>query len=155
MDHIAIQTSDFDLDTEYRALTCDAACSGAVVLFTGLVRDFNQGDNVLELELEHYPGMAEQALRNIILKARQYWSLDKVRVIHRVGKLVVSEQIVMVGVSSAHRTDAFSAAQFIMDFLKTEVPIWKKEATSKGSRWVEFNDKELDAKALWQNKGIF
>lgn len=155
MDHAVIQTTDFDVSAEYNALTRDATCSGAVVLFTGLVRDFNQGEQILELELEHYPGMAEQALQSIILKARQYWSLDRVRVIHRVGKLTLSQQIVLVGVSSAHRADAFSAAQFIMDFLKTEVPIWKKEATGKGSRWVEFNQKELDAKARWQTQGIF
>lgn len=154
MDYLAIQTADFDLTAEYQQMLDGATSSGAVVLFTGLVRDFNQGDQVMELELEHYPGMAEKALQGIIDQARQQWSLDRIRVIHRVGKLAISQQIVMVAVSSAHRSDAFSAAQFIMDFLKTEVPIWKKEATDKGSRWVEFNQKELAAKAHWQAKGI-
>ncbi|CAI3798357.1 molybdenum cofactor biosynthesis protein MoaE [Rheinheimera sp. MM224] len=154
MDYVAIQTADFNLTVEYQHMLDGATSSGAVVLFTGLVRDFNQGDQVMELELEHYPGMAEKALLAIIEKARRHWSLDRIRVIHRVGKLLVSQQIVMVAVSSAHRSDAFSAAVFIMDFLKTEVPIWKKEATDKGGRWVEFNQKELEAKALWQAKGL-
>lgn len=153
MDYVAIQTENFDLTAEYQQMLEGATCSGAVVLFTGLVRDFNQGEQVLELELEHYPGMAEKALLAIIEKARQRWALDRIRVIHRVGKLAIAQQIVLVAVSSAHRSDAFSAAAFIMDFLKTEVPIWKKEATDKGSRWVEFNQKELEAKALWQAKG--
>lgn len=154
MDYVAIQTADFDLTAEYQQMLDGTASCGAVVLFTGLVRDFNQGNQVLELELEHYPGMAEKALLAIIEKARQRWTLERIRVIHRVGKLATSQQIVMVAVSSAHRSDAFSAAQFIMDFLKTEVPIWKKEATDKGSRWVEFNQKELEAKALWQTKAV-
>lgn len=152
MDYIAIQTADFDLSAEYKAMTQGATSSGAVVLFTGLVRDFNQGEQVLELELEHYPGMAERALQTIIAKARQRWSLDRIRVIHRVGKLGLSDQIVLVAVSSAHRSDAFSANQFIMNFLKTEVPIWKKESTLQGSRWVDFNPKELDTLKLWNAK---
>lgn len=152
MDYVVIQSADFDLSAEYQALTQGATGSGAVVLFAGLVRDFNQGEQVFELELEHYPGMAEHAIQGIIAKARQRWALDRVRVIHRVGKLGLSEQIVLVAVSSAHRSDAFAANQFIMDFLKTEVPIWKKEATLQGSRWLEFNHKELDAAARWQAK---
>lgn len=150
MDHISIQTADFDLCAEYGAMTRGAGGSGAIVIFVGLVRDVNQGDEVLELELEYYPGMAERSLQTIIANARQRWSLDRIRVIHRVGNLGLSEQIVLVAVSSAHRSDAFAANQFIMDFLKTEVPIWKKEFTLQGSRWLEFNHKELDASARWQ-----
>ncbi|NTS76204.1 molybdopterin synthase catalytic subunit MoaE [Catenovulum sp. SM1970] len=146
---ISVQTQDFSLAEEYQALTQGNQTDGAVVTFVGLVRDFNQGNQVLGLSLEHYPGMTEKALAKIVQQARAKWDLGRVRLIHRVGDLHLSEQIVFVGVSSKHRKDAFDAAEFIMDYLKNDAPFWKKELTDKGPVWVAFNDKDKAAKAQW------
>ena len=122
---ISVQTQDFSLADEYQLLS-EGTSAGAVVTFVGKVRDFNQGDEVQGLSLEHYPGMTEKALTEIVEQAKQRWSLLQVRVIHRVGDLELGDQIVFVGVSSAHRGDAFDACEFIMDYLKTKAPFWKK-----------------------------
>lgn len=146
---IRVQYEDFDVASEYQKLTSNNNQDGAVVFFTGLVRDFNQGNQVKGLSLEHYPGMTEKALEEIVLQANQKWSLGKTAVIHRVGELELGDQIVFVGVSSKHREDAFAACQFIMDFLKTSAPFWKKERTQTGERWVAAEDKDQQAKKRW------
>jgi molybdopterin synthase catalytic subunit len=152
---ISVQAQDFDMATEYQALRNDNntdhnSSDGAVVTFVGLVRDYNQGNHVSGLTLEHYPGMTEKALEDIVVSAREKWSLGKVRIIHRIGQLNLSEQIVFVGVTSKHREAAFDAAQFIMDFLKNNAPFWKKENTDIGTRWVEAEDKDKIAQKKWQ-----
>lgn len=151
MSHIKImvQAEDFDLKAEHNLLIKDDCTNGAVVTFTGLVRDHNQGSNVSSLTLEHYPGMTEKALNQIAVKAQERWPLGRITIIHRVGELKVTDQIVFVGVSSKHREAAFSAAEFIMDYLKNEAPFWKKELTTKGERWVSFNDKDKAALDKW------
>lgn len=146
-DLISVQTQDFDMAKEYQALLNPS--DGAVVTFVGLVRDFNQGNQVKGLTLEYYPGMTEKALNDIVSQAKQKWPLGHVRVIHRVGELNLSEQIVFVGVSSKHREAAFSAAQFIMDFLKNNAPFWKKENTTTGNRWVQAEVKDVIAQQKW------
>lgn len=151
---ISVQTHDFDMATEYHALMTNTdstinSADGAVVTFVGLVRDYNQGNHVQGLTLEHYPGMTEKALEDIVLNARAKWPLGKVRVIHRVGQLNLSDQIVFVGVTSKHREAAFEAAQFIMDFLKNRAPFWKKENTDLGTRWVEAEVKDEIAQQRW------
>jgi len=113
------------------------------------VRDRNQGQDVHGLTLEHYPGMTEKALMDIVLQAKQRWSLGRVTVIHRIGRLNLADQIVFVGVTSQHREAAFQAAEFIMDYLKNDAPFWKKERTKQGERWVEFNDKDKAAAKRW------
>ncbi|GHE98443.1 molybdopterin synthase catalytic subunit MoaE [Thalassotalea profundi] len=147
---ISVQQQDFNIGDEYHALIQDAYSEGAVVTFVGLVRDINQGNSVKGLTLEHYPGMTEKSLKSIVQQAKQRWPLGKVRVIHRVGKLKLSDQIVFVGVTSRHRESAFLACQFIMDYLKNQAPFWKKESTEKGESWVEFNDKDQKAMQRWQ-----
>ena len=129
-----------------------AACDedGAVVTFTGKVRNRNLGDSVSTLTLEHYPGMTEQALADIVLAARQRWPLRRVTVIHRVGELNAGDPIVLVGVSGAHRGAAFQAAEFIMDYLKTRAPFWKRETTGSGSRWVDARASDHQAAERWQ-----
>ncbi|MBU2883493.1 molybdopterin synthase catalytic subunit MoaE [Psychrosphaera sp. B3R10] len=146
---VLVQNDDFDLGSEYQKLLANDTENGAVVTFTGLVRDYNQGHQVLGLTLEHYPGMTEKALETIALEAKQKWPLGRITIIHRVGSLGLSEQIVFVGVTSKHREAAFSASQFIMDYLKNDAPFWKKEQTTEGERWVEFNDKDKDALSRW------
>ena len=115
----------------------------------GLVRDFSHGDNVHGLTLEHYPGMTEKSLANIVSQAELRWQLGRVRVIHRYGELQVCDQIVFIGVTSKHRKDAFEACQFIMDYLKNDAPFWKKEHTASGTKWVAFNDADKHAKDRW------
>ena len=146
---ISVQTADFDMAQEYQALTTNGESDGAVVTFTGLVRDVNQGSKVTRLTLEHYPGMTEKSLMDIVEQAKQRWPLGKVRLIHRVGELTLADQIVFVGVTSKHREAAFEACQFIMDFLKNKAPFWKKEATEQGEKWVEFNEKDKLAAQRW------
>lgn len=146
---ISVQTQDFDMAEEYQQLITDSASEGAVVTFTGLVRDFNQDKVIHSLFLEHYAGMTEKALLDIVMQAKQRWPLGKVKVIHRVGELKISDQIVFVGVTSMHREAAFEACQFIMDYLKNDAPFWKKEVTNQGERWVEFNDKDKNAQQRW------
>ena len=150
---IRIQTEDFNQQAEYEALRADAPDIGAIVTFTGLVRDFNTvGDNTQEIDtlsLEHYPGMTEKVLSDIIEEAKRRWALSQVRVVHRVGDLHAADQIVFVGVSSAHRGNAFAACEFVMDFLKTQAPFWKKEGGADGSRWVEARESDSSAAAKW------
>ncbi|MDQ1211817.1 molybdopterin synthase catalytic subunit MoaE [Pantoea anthophila] len=129
-----------------------SACDedGAVVTFTGKVRNHNLGDNVAALTLEHYPAMTGKALQEIVDAARERWSLQRVAVIHRVGELFPGDEIVLVGVTSAHRSSAFSAAEFIMDYLKTRAPFWKREATEQGERWVDARDSDHQAAQRWE-----
>ncbi len=134
---IRVQTQDFDAGLEISQLRNARKDTGAVVSFIGQVRDVNEGDAVSQLTLEHYPGMTEKALEAIVSQAKCRWDIFDAVVIHRVGTLQPTDQIVLVAVSSAHRGEAFKACEFIMDYLKTEAPFWKKEVTNTGERWVE------------------
>lgn len=145
---VEIREDDFSLDQEYRRLLGDG--DGACVMFCGLVRDIARYGAGTELSLEHYPGMTEAAIEAIVEQAAARWSVNRVRVIHRVGRLKAGEQIVFVGVCSAHRGDAFAACEFIMDFLKTQAPIWKKETADGTSAWVEQRSSDRDAASRWQ-----
>ncbi len=146
---IKVQTDDFDVAQEYAALREDNTQDGAIVFFAGLVRDMNQGKNVTGLFLEHYPAMTEKALANIVDQACERWPLSRVRVIHRVGQLHISDQIVFVAVSSCHREAAFDACHFIMDFLKNQAPFWKKETTQQGDHWVKALAKDEASLKKW------
>jgi molybdopterin synthase catalytic subunit len=146
---IRVQTEDFDLSTEVAALRSRQPQVGAVVTFIGTVRDMNEGDQVSEMELEHYPGMTERALEDIVAQARSRWPLFDALVIHRVGPLKPLEQIVLVAVSAAHRGEAFAACEFIIDYLKTQAPFWKKEQTPQGARWVDARVTDDQALAKW------
>ncbi|TNI56451.1 molybdenum cofactor biosynthesis protein MoaE [Aeromonas media] len=149
-DRILVQRADFSLGEEYERLAARHD-SGAIVTFVGKVRDFNQGDAVKGLSLEHYPGMTEKALTDIVTEARGRWPLQECTLIHRIGDLLLGDQIVLVAVSSAHRDAAFEACHFIMDFLKTRAPFWKKELTAEGiQRWVEAKASDDDAAARWR-----
>ena len=150
---ISVQTEDFDVSTELAALRADDASIGAVVNFVGLVRDRNDGAQVAAMTLEHYPGMTERALEKIVVEAGERWSLAAARVIHRVGTLHAQDQIVLVATASPHRGDAFEACAFIMDYLKTRAPFWKREDTPTGSRWVEARESDEDAAARWDKPG--
>jgi molybdopterin synthase catalytic subunit len=143
---IRVQTQDFDLSAEVAQLRANDARVGAVVTFIGTVRDMNDGAGVAEMELEHYPGMTEKALEDIVAQARTRWNIYDALVVHRVGPLKPLEQIVLVAVTSAHRGEAFAACEFIMDYLKTQAPFWKKEQTPQGARWVDA--RTIDDKAL-------
>ena len=147
---IQVQTECFDPGQMLNRLHADHLGVGAVVGFVGYVRDFNDGQDVAGMLLEHYPGMTEKALANIIAEAEARWSLLSVDVLHRVGRLEPGEPIVFVGVSSAHRQAAFEACNFIMDYLKTRAPFWKKEDTAEGSRWVDARDSDDQALKRWQ-----
>jgi molybdopterin synthase catalytic subunit len=146
---VRVQTEDFDVAREIALLRAGNARVGAVAAFIGIVRDMNEGDDVHALTLEHYPGMTEKALERIIDQARQRWDLVDALVIHRVGRLEPTDQIVLVIVTSAHRGEAFAACQFVMDYLKTQAPFWKKEATPGGERWVEARASDDDAARRW------
>ncbi|MFV0511836.1 MAG: molybdopterin synthase catalytic subunit MoaE, partial [Shewanella algae] len=126
-DRILVQTADFDVPAEYARIAADNS-DGAVVTFVGKVRDFNDGSAVTDLTLEHYPGMTEAVLGQIATQARERWPLNQLTIIHRVGTMHLGEQIVFIGVSSAHRKAAFAACEFLIDFLKTKAPFWKLEA---------------------------
>jgi molybdopterin synthase catalytic subunit len=147
---VKVQTEDFDAGAEINRLRLSRPDTGAVVSFVGQVRDLNDGAQVNTLTLEHYPGMTETALDNIIATAKQRWKIFDALVIHRVGELKPTDQIVLVAVSGAHRGEAFSACEFIMDFLKTEAPFWKKEQTQNGERWVEAKISDDAARERWQ-----
>ena len=150
-DRILVQRADFSLGEEYERLAARHD-TGAIVTFVGKVRDFNQGDAVKGLALEHYPGMTEKALADIVIQARTRWPLQECTLIHRIGELLLGDQIVLVAVSSAHRDAAFEACHFIMDFLKTRAPFWKKELTAEGvQRWVEAKESDNAAAARWQS----
>lgn len=146
---ISVQASPFDPGFELNAMHQQQLGIGAVVSFVGYVRDFNDGHDVAGLFLEHYPGMTEKALAAIVLEAQGRWPLVGVRVIHRIGELPPGEPIVFVACASAHRQAAFSACEFIMDYLKTRAPFWKKEATPDGPRWVEGRASDQDAAGRW------
>jgi molybdopterin synthase catalytic subunit len=148
---VSVQSEDFSVGDEYDALAQSHA-SGAIVTFVGKVRDMNLGDDVIGLSLEHYPGMTEKALQSICDQAEERWLLNGIRVIHRVGDMDTGDQIVFVGVSSAHRGSAFEACEFVMDYLKTKAPFWKKERTKETTRWVESRDSDALAAARWQKK---
>ena len=134
---ISIQQHDFDLAAELAALRAQSSETGALVSFTGLVRDISDSEKIESIHLEHYPGMCEKALEQIISEAKQRWSLLGVRVIHRIGELKPNEQIVLVATASKHRADAFAACEFIIDYLKTAAPFWKREQTRHGAHWLE------------------
>lgn len=155
---ISVQTEDFSLEQEYQKLRTEAGDVGAIVTFTGIVRELYDGSGdksraakTDRLYLEHYPGMTETSLANIVEAAQKKWPLLAVRVIHRVGELKPQEQIVFVGTASGHRQDAFDAAQFIMDFLKSRAPFWKKQSAGKDSHWVDARVSDAEALARWQD----
>ncbi|SDK88695.1 molybdopterin synthase catalytic subunit [Modicisalibacter muralis] len=147
---IRVQTATFDAGDEQNALIDGRSDIGAVVCFTGLVRDFNERPDVAALTLEHYPGMTEQALESIVDEASSRWSLQGVRLIHRIGRLAPGDPIVLVAVASAHRRAAFEACDFIMDYLKTRAPFWKKEHTAQGHYWVAERDTDKHAAQRWE-----
>lgn len=147
---VRVQAQDFDVGAEINAMRLSNPSIGAVVSFVGQVRDFNDGDGISSMRLEHYPGMTEKSLGSIIERARVKWSIVDVLIVHRVGDLKPLDQIVLVLIASAHRQDAFSACEFVMDYLKTEAPFWKKESTSSGERWVEAKSSDDDARQRWQ-----
>ncbi|WP_407315143.1 molybdopterin synthase catalytic subunit MoaE [Pseudomonas sp. nanlin1] len=147
--NIRVQTAAFDPGAELNALHLANTGVGAVVGFVGYVRDFNDGRDVAGMFLEHYPGMTEKALAKITFEAAQRWPLLRLEVLHRVGALAPGEPIVFVGVASAHRQAAFEACDFVMDYLKTRAPFWKKETTEDGPRWVEGRDSDQLAAQRW------
>ena len=149
MSCVRVQTQDFDLSAEVAALRSGDARVGAIVSFVGTVRDMNEGSSVAEMELEHYAGMTEQSIDSIVEQAKARWPLFAARVIHRVGPLKPMEQIVLVACSAAHRGEAFAACEFIIDYLKTEAPFWKKEQTREGARWVDARATDRAALEKW------
>jgi len=150
---ISIQTADYSLADEVALLEKDNFTDGAVVTFTGRVRNNNNGNSVTTLTLEHYPGMTEKSLAKIILQAKERWNIGRVKVIHRIGELAIGDQIVFVGVTSKHRQDAFAANEFIMDFLKVKAPFWKKEqitdAGKTSENWLDAKDSDTNKADLW------
>ncbi len=160
---VRVSSADFDVSTELAALRADDAGVGAVVAFVGTVREWQQASATQDevdqtnagkalppiLSLEHYPGMTERSIAELIVRARQRFDVRRVRVIHRVGELSVCDQIVLVAVSSAHRGQAFQCAEFLMDWLKTQAPFWKKESASGESRWVDARSSDAQAAARW------
>lgn len=147
---IRIQTAPFDPGAEVSALHGANLGIGAVASFVGYVRDFNGGEEVAGMLLEHAPGMTERALGKIAAQAEQRWPLLRLEILHRVGPLAPGEPIVFVGVASAHRDAAFDACRFVMDYLKTRAPFWKKEDTARGPRWVEGRASDLGAARRWE-----
>ena len=146
---ISVQQEDLDPGLEYRQLE-NSKSIGAIATFIGTVRDLNLGDQVGGLFLEHYPGMTEKALQEIVDEAQQRWMIQAVRLIHRIGQLHPGNRIVFVGVASAHRQEAFAACEFIMDYLKTRAPFWKKETTPDGDRWVDARESDQEAAKRWR-----
>lgn len=150
---IRVQQADFDVGAEIAQMRLARPDIGAVAAFVGQVRDINAGDVVSAMTLEHYPGMTEKALAAIVAQAKVRWDIYDALVIHRIGTLQPREQIVLVVVTGAHRHAAFAACEFIMDYLKTEAPFWKKEATPAGARWVEARVSDDEARRRWQGGG--
>lgn len=147
---VVIQTSDFSVADEYQLLQSAApGKTGAICCFVGLVREFGDRPDIQGMFLEHYPGMTEKSLNKLIQQAQDTWDIHSVKVIHRVGTLQVDDQIVFVGVGSSHRSDAFAACEFIMDYLKTDAPFWKKELSKEGSVWVEAKESDQSRKQKW------
>ena len=149
---VRIQTQDFDVGAEITALRRANPKVGAVASFIGVVRDVNDGDAVRDMTLEHYPGMTERALEAIVAEAKSRWDIIDVLVVHRVGRLLPTDQIVLVVVTGAHRGEAFAACEFVMDYLKTRAPFWKKEQTGAGARWVEARSADDLAAARWREE---
>ena len=149
---VRIQTEDFDVSREIAQLRAGNPQIGAVASFVGVVRDLNDGSTVATMTLEHYPGMTEKAIDKIIDEAKGRWQVYDALVIHRIGTLAPLDQIVLVAVTSAHRGDAFAACEFIMDYLKTRAPFWKKEQTPDGARWVEARASDDQAAGRWSQK---
>ena len=147
---VRVQEADFDVGAELAALRAGDARIGALASFIGLVRDISHGTGVAEMSLEHYPGMTEKALTAIVDEAKMRWDIYGALVIHRVGPLKPCDQIVLVAVTSAHRGEAFAACEFIMDYLKTRAPFWKREATAAGARWVDARDSDDSAAERWK-----
>jgi molybdopterin synthase catalytic subunit len=148
-----VQAADFDLSREVNALRQGNPKIGAIATFTGVVRDLNEGDSVSRMMLEHYPGMTEKSITSIIHEAQGRWQVMDALVIHRIGELQPLDQIVLVAVTSAHRGDAFAACEFIMDYLKTRAPFWKKEQTAQGARWVDARASDDTAAERWSQRG--
>lgn len=146
---VRVQHEDFDVGAEIARMRLARPDIGAVAAFVGQVRDINDGAAVRGMTLEHYPGMTEKALEDIVTQAKSRWNIHDALVIHRIGALQPLDQIVLVVVSGAHRGEAFAACEFIMDYLKTDAPFWKKEQTGDGERWVEARDSDDTAKLRW------
>jgi len=146
---VRVQTQDFDAGAEIAALRAGNRRVGAIATFIGTVRDLNEGEGVAAMTLEHYPGMTERALEDICAQAKARWDIFDTTVVHRYGDLEPGDQIVLVVVTSAHRGEAFAACEFIMDYLKTQAPFWKKERTPQGERWVEARASDDEAAARW------
>ncbi len=153
MNEIRIQTEPLDPNHEIDLLRADNPAIGGVVSFIGLMRDMNEGDQVTSMTLEHYPGMTEKALSSIVDEANQRWDLLGCRLVHRVGELRPTEPIVLVAVASTHRGEAFQACEFIIDYLKTRAPFWKKELTPQGSRWVDARLSDTKVEEKWEISG--
>lgn len=148
---VTVQTENFNVGREYDLLVESNTSIGAVVFFVGRVRDFNNGINVSALSLEHYPGMTEKVLWEIMEEARLRWPLSAARIVHRVGDLYLGDQIVFVGTASAHREHAFQSAEFLMDFLKTKAPFWKKEECENGKiKWIDATDLDAEKLKRWK-----
>ena len=147
---ILVQTEAFDLGAEVDVMRQGRTDIGAIASFVGLARDLNEGSGVTAMTLEHYPGMTEKALAALVDEANTRWTLLDVTVIHRVGRLLPGDSIVLVAVASSHRGEAFAACEFIMDYLKTQAPFWKKEETPEGERWVDARASDDAAAARWQ-----
>jgi molybdopterin synthase catalytic subunit len=150
MIEIRIQAEPFDPNHEINSLRDGNLAIGGIVSFIGLMRDINEGETVSSMLLEHYPGMTEKALQSIVEDAFQRWNLHGCRVVHRVGELQPADAIVLVAVSSAHRTEAFQACEFIIDYLKTRAPFWKKEITRQGVRWLNARQSDSEAEQKWR-----
>jgi len=148
---VRIQTKDFDAGAEIATLRLNNPKIGAVASFIGVCRDANDGTAVTKMTLEHYPGMTEKALEKIVAEAKARWDVMEVLVVHRVGELKPADQIVLVAVTGAHRGEAFAACEFVMDYLKTRAPFWKKEETPQGARWVEARSSDDDAAERWNS----
>lgn len=148
MDKIVVQTEDFDLTSEVELIKSTNSSIGAVVSFIGTVRDLTS-ESLISLTLEHYPGMTEKSLRLIADKARKKWEIESVTIIHRVGTLGIGDQIVLVITSSKHRQAAFDSCNYIMDFLKTDAPFWKKEVSDKEEKWVGKRESDEEQKKRW------
>ena len=149
---VRVQEADFDSGIEIAQLRKGNPKIGAIASFIGVVRDINEGDEIGTLTLEHYPGMTEKALEDIVNQARGRWDIYDALIVHRVGKMLPLDQIVLVVVTSAHRGEAFAACEFLMDYLKTQAPFWKKEETATGARWVDARASDDAAAARWQEK---
>ncbi|WP_109312975.1 molybdenum cofactor biosynthesis protein MoaE [Ruegeria sp. AU67] len=145
---ISVQQEEFDLGAEANAFAAGDDANGAIVTFTGVVRDLASGDLDV-MEIEHYPGMTERALTKIAEEAQSRWSLGDVLVIHRHGRLAPGDRIMMVATAARHRKDAFEAAEYLMDYLKSRAPFWKKEITTSGAEWVAAKDEDEDALTRW------